>query len=149
MLDPMTWEQDDSGPHRVKGFKKPGLYRMPVTAIRSADEDSGGVAVDSATLLLIDANFFGDLQEVYDWDKATGSTGKVNANYHQALAEQIGTRFGLCTTPPAKFKSEFIGDGYYTLNPSAIKPAPESQHTKTNATKSKTRARAKRHGRRA
>jgi hypothetical protein len=146
MLDPMTWEQDDSGPHRVKGFKKPGLYRMPVTAIRGADAETGGVAVDSATLLLIDANFFADLQEAYDWDKATDSNGKVNALYHQALAEQIGTRFGLCTTPPAKFKSEFIGDGFYTLNPGAIGPAPHSGPATPTRTKSTGPARAKRAG---
>ena len=129
MLDPMTWETDDSGPPRVKAFKKPGLYRMPVTAIRSADEESGGVAVDSATLLLIDGAFFADLQEAYDWDKAAGSNGELNAKYHQALAEQIGTRFGLCTTPPAKFKRAFIGDGYYTLDPNQIEPAPYPQPT--------------------
>lgn len=122
MLDPMTWEQDNSGPHRVKKFKKPGLYRMPVTAIKSADEDTGGVAVDSATLLLIDGAAFADLQEVYDWDKATGSNGSINIKYHQRLAEQIGSRFAVVTTPPRKFKSEFVGDGEYTLDPNKIEP---------------------------
>lgn len=122
MLDPMTWEADESGPHRVKEFKKPGLYRMPVTAIKSAEEDGEGVAVDSATLLLIDSAFFPELQDRYDWTMACKKNGKLNTSYHQKLAEQIGTRFGVCTTPPKKFKSDFVGDGLYTLDPKQIVP---------------------------
>jgi hypothetical protein len=122
VLDPMTWE-DSGSPYKVKGFKKPGVYRMHVSAIKEADGDGQGVAVDSASLLVIDNAFFADLQEVYDWDKSTKSNGSLDRMYYAKLAERIGNRFGVCTTPPKKFKSEFVGDGFYTIDVKQIERA--------------------------
>jgi hypothetical protein len=125
LLDPMTWEQCSGGPYEVKKYKKPGLYRLHASAVRAADgADGRGVAVDSATLLLVDDAAFADLQEVYSWDDATaaGSAAKER-KYHAQLAADIGSRFGVCTTPPKKFKSQFIGDGEYTIDADLIEPA--------------------------
>ncbi len=120
VLDPMTWEEDTSGPHRVKKFTKPGLYRMPVSAIKDAEGKDCGVAVDSGTLLLVDNAAFGDLQDAYDWNRATTVSGSLDRKYHDTVAQTIGSRFGICTTPARKFKSEFVGDGFYTLDARAI-----------------------------
>jgi hypothetical protein len=116
VLDPMTWEEDSEGPYTVKNFTGPGLYRLPVAAIKEAKEDGRGVAVDSATLMFVDNAFYPDFVEAYDWDKANTKSGASDWKYHQQVAEQVGTRFGVCSTPPAKFKSQFIGDGFYTVD---------------------------------
>jgi hypothetical protein len=120
VIDPMTWEEDSDGPYRVPKFKKPGLYQLPVKAIRDAEGRKRGVAVDSATLLLIDNAFFTELQDCYDWDKATKSDGSLDVEYHNAIAGKIGSRFAVCTTPPEKFNSEFVGDGFYTIDAKQI-----------------------------
>ena len=122
VLDPMTWE-DSGGPYKVKSFKKPGLFRIHVSAIKEADGEGQGVAVDSATLLFVDNAFFADLLEVYSWDKSTKSNGALDKTYHAKIAEAIGNRFGVCTTPLKKLKSEFIGDGFYTIDVKQIERA--------------------------
>jgi hypothetical protein len=126
LLDPMTWEQCSGGPYKVKKYKKPGLYRLHASAVRAADgADGRGVAVDSATLLLIDDAAFADLQDVYSWDDSNPYSTAGQRKYHAKLAADIGSRFGVCTTPPKKFKSEFIGDGEYTIDAGLIEPAPD------------------------
>ncbi len=124
VLDPMTWEEDSDGPYRVPKFKKPGLYRLPVKAIKDAEGKKRGVAVDSATLLFIDNSFFSELQDHYDWDKATKSDGNIDPKYHNEIAAKIGSRFGVCSAPSAKFKSEFAGDGLYTIDAKKIEACP-------------------------
>ena len=124
VLDPMTWEEDSDGPYRVPNFKKPGLYRLPVKAIKDAEGKKRGVAVDSATLLLVDNAFFSELQDHYDWDKATKSNGSIDPKYHNEIAAKIGSRFGVCSAPSAKFKSEFVGDGLYTIDAKKIEACP-------------------------
>lgn len=122
VLDPMTAEEDSGGPYVVKDFKEPGLYRMPVSAIKAGDEEKRGVAVDSATLLFVDGAFLSAFHDAYEWEKAT-KKGDLDRAYHQRIAETIGTRFGVCTTPPAKYKSAFVGDGFYRIEVKNIKPA--------------------------
>ena len=116
VLDPMTGEEDSEGPYILKNFAGPGLYRLPVTAIKEAKEEGRGVTVDSATLLFVDNQFCLGLLNIYDWDKASTKSGDFDWNYHQSIAEQVGTRFGICSTPLAKYKSQFKGDGFYTLD---------------------------------
>lgn len=123
VLDPMMWEEDSEGPYIVKNFKGPGLYRLPVTAIKQAKEGKRNVAVDSATLIFIDNPFFDAFGDNYDWDKSTTKKGEISPKYYQAVAEKIGSRFGVCTTPPKKFKSEFQGDGFYTIDVKKIERA--------------------------
>jgi hypothetical protein len=125
LLDPMTWEQCSGGPYDVKKYKKPGLYRLHASAVRAADGTGDrGVAVDSATLLLIDDAAFADLQDVYSWDDSNPYSTAKQRKYHAQLAADIGNRFGVCTTPPKRFKSQFIGDGEYTIDADLIEPAP-------------------------
>ena len=120
VLDPMTAEEDSGGPYLIKNFKGAGLYRLPVSAIRSTENEKRGVAVDSATLLFVDNSFLSDLLQEYEWDKAISKNGDYDWKYHQQIAEGIGTRFGICSTPPKEFKSEFIGDGFYTVDVKGI-----------------------------
>jgi len=126
VLDPMTWEEDSEGPYILEKFNGPGLYRLPVTAIKNTEGKKRGVTVDSATLVFIDNEFFEAFGENYEWDKSTTKKGAVSSKYYQALAEKIGSRFGVCTTPPQKFKSEFQGDGFYTIEAKLIEPASGS-----------------------
>ena len=121
VIDPMTWEEDSGGPYHVPNFKKPGLYRLPVSAIKNAKKR--GVTVDSGTLLFIDNAFFPELPEHYEWDKAQKPNGSIDTNYHNQTATQLGSRFGICSAPPNKFKSEFVGDGFYTVDAKAIELA--------------------------
>jgi len=121
VLDPMTWEEDSEGPYEVKNFSGSGLYRLPVAAIKEAREDKRGVAVDSATLMFVDNALYPDFVESFEWDKANTKSGDPDWNYHQQIAEQIGTRFGVCSTPPAKYKSQFTGDGFYTVDAKRIR----------------------------
>jgi hypothetical protein len=60
--------------------------------------------------------FYPDFVDAYDWDKANTTSGELDRKYHQQVAEQVGTRFGVCSAPPAKFKSQFNGDGFYTVD---------------------------------
>jgi hypothetical protein len=119
VVDPMTWEEDSGGPCRIENFDGPGFYRLPVSAIKNAEET--GVAVDSATLLLIDNEFFPALQEAYEWAKAVKPSGRNDWKYHDEIAAQIGNRFGICTTPSKRFKSDFRGDGFYQVDTKNIK----------------------------
>jgi len=123
VLEPMTGEEDSGGPYTVKNFKKPGLYRMPVSAIKWAEDEERGVAVDSGSLLFVDNEFLPALIEEYDWDKAHTKSGAFNPAYHQEVAEKIGSRFGLCSVPPKRFKSEFQGDGFYRIDATQIRAA--------------------------
>ena len=115
VFDPMTWEEDSGGPYKVKAFKKPGVYRLHVSAIKEAD-GGRGVAVDAATLLFVDGAFAADLEEAYEWEKATDKRGALVLKYHEAVAAKIGSRFAVCTPPGRKFKSEFVGDGFYRID---------------------------------
>jgi hypothetical protein len=121
MLDPMTWEEDNGGPYEFKGKGfKPGLYRVPVSAVRGVDEtgegESRGVAVDSASLLMIDNAFYADLAENFDWEKSTGSSGRLKVKYLNEVARRIGNRFGFCSAPGVGSGHDFQGDGLYTLD---------------------------------
>ena len=120
VVDPMTWEEDVGGPYRINNFTKPGVYRLPVSAIKNECGEKRGVAVDSATLLFVDNAFFAELQDSYEWDKATASDGASDWNYHDKVAELIGNRFGICTPPPKQFKSKFQGDGLYGIDSKQI-----------------------------
>jgi hypothetical protein len=95
VVDPMTFEEDSGGPYKLKNFQ-PGLHRLPVAAIVEA-KGKRGVAVDSASLLLIDGAFYADLQEAFEWDKSHKSNGSLNKTYLDKVAKQIGNRFGLCS----------------------------------------------------
>jgi hypothetical protein len=119
VLDPMTGEEDDQGPYKVRAFKGPGVYALPVAAIRRGR--GRGVAVDSATLVFVDNAFYPEFRERYEWDKAITKRGGFRVSYHEELAEEAGTRFGVCSTPPTKFKSDFDGDGYWTIDVKAIR----------------------------
>jgi len=123
VLDPMTGEEDSGGPCTARQFKRPGLFRLPVTAIKAAKGKKSGVAVDSGTLLFVDNAFLPALLENYDWEKATTANGSPNPKYHQRIAEKIGTRFGICSTPSEEFKSDFTGDGEYAIDASKVVPA--------------------------
>lgn len=122
VLDPMTWE-DSGAPYKVKSYRKPGVYRIHVAAIKNAANQKRGVAVDSGTLLFVDNAYFANLQEVYDWDESTNSNGSPNKKYHEQVSKTIGNRFGVCTTPPRKFKSAFVGDGFYSIDVKAVERA--------------------------
>jgi len=124
-FDPMTWEEDSSGPYKVKGFKRPGLYRLHVSAIKEADGEGRGLAVDAATLLLVDGAFAADLQETYEWERATDKKGALARKYHDEVAAKIGSRFAVCTPPARKFKSAFVGDGIYTIDVTGVERVEE------------------------
>jgi hypothetical protein len=127
VLDPMTWEEDSGGPYRVPKFRKPGLYRLHVKAIKDADGKKRGVAVDSATLLLVDNASFAKLQDHYDWSNAVKANGSYDWKYHDEVVAKIGSRFAICSAPPKKFKSEFVGDGFYTIDTKAIGPSTKAR----------------------
>jgi len=114
VMDPMTGEEDDEGPYSVKSFEGPGVYKLPVRVIKQGSER--GVAVDSATLLFVDNAFLAEFIECYAWEKAMDKRGNFDLAYHQQVAEQVGTRFGICSPPPSRFKSDFIGDGFYSVH---------------------------------
>jgi hypothetical protein len=119
VFDPMTGEQNDEGPFKVKKFAGPGLYRAPVAAIKAARSGKRSVAVDSATLVFVDNEFAADLLGELDWSAAAGAKG-VRVSYLGELAAKIGSRFGICTPPPKRFKAEFQGDGMYTIDAKEI-----------------------------
>jgi hypothetical protein len=120
VVDPMTWEEDAGGPYLIKNFIKPGVYRLPVSAIKSASGNKRGVAVDSATLLFVDNAFFSELQDAFDWEKFAESDSAFDWHYCNEIAEAIGSRFGICTPPPEQFKSSFAGDGCYGIDAKRI-----------------------------
>lgn len=119
VFDPMTGEQNDGGPFNVKKFAGPGLYRAPVATIKAARSGKRAVAVDSATLVFVDNQAAADLLGELNWNSACGAKG-LKESYLNELAAKIGSRFGVCTPPPKKFKSEFRGDGMYTIDSSKI-----------------------------
>ncbi len=116
ILDPMTWEEDAGGPYVVKNYSKPGVYRLKTSAIKNAKGTKRGVAVDSATLLIIDNAYFAKLQDLYEWENAIKADGTIDPEYHNKIATKIGCRFAICTTPPSQFKSAFQGDGLYRID---------------------------------
>ncbi|MFN7141935.1 MAG: hypothetical protein ACK4UN_21660, partial [Limisphaerales bacterium] len=118
VVDPMTGEESDV--YSVKHFSGSGLYRLPVSAIKATEEK--GVVVDSGTLLFVDSKFLSPLLDVYDWKMATKATG-YDWGYHRKIAEEVGTRFGICSPPPKKFITEFIGDGVYRIDAKQVKLA--------------------------
>lgn len=118
VMDPMTGEEDDGGPYKVKNYKKPGVYKLPVSAIQEAD--GRGVAVDSGTLAFVDNAFLASWIDSYEWKQARTKKALIDVAYHQKVAEEIGSRFGICTPPPRKFKSAFRGDGFYKVDASKL-----------------------------
>jgi hypothetical protein len=130
MLDPMTWEEDGGGPYelKAKGFK-PGLYRIPVSAVRNAEGKTKksakgrGVAVDSASVVIVDNAFYADLAENFEWDKCTGTSGRLKVKYLDEVARRIGNRFGFCTAPGVGSGHDFEGDGLYVLDVKQIEHA--------------------------
>jgi hypothetical protein len=116
VLDPMTGEQNSDGPFKLKNFKGHGLYRIPVAAIKTARSNKRAIAVDSATLLFVDNRFLSTLLERYDWNKSVTRSGRIDQEYYEKVVTEVGTRFGICSPPPKRFKSDFDGDGFYTID---------------------------------
>ena len=119
-LDPSIWESDASGPLRVQNFSKPGLYRMHVSAIKRTKDAKKSVSVECGALLFVDNAFITELQDVFDWSKGIKDDGAYDWEYYDAIARRIGNRFGVCTAPPRKFKSQFTGDGVYRIEGAGI-----------------------------
>jgi hypothetical protein len=119
MIDPMTCEQSDRV-FKVNHFDGPGLYRLPVRGIKAARKKNGALAVDSGAILFVDNKFLAAFLEHYEWSKATNPKGDLDIKYHNEIAALIGSRFGICSSPPSRFKSEFKGDGFYTVNAAAV-----------------------------
>ena len=108
LADPMS---GTSRTFKLPSFK-PGLHRLPVSAIRPA-RGNAGVDVDSASLVFLDEDFHQPFTESFDWDKLA-STRKP-ARYLQKIADQLGTRFGYCTAPGLNSPHPFTGDGTWTI----------------------------------
>jgi hypothetical protein len=123
VMDPMTGEEDSDGPYTVNNFDGPGLYQLPVSSIKRAKEDGSGVAVDSGSLVFIDNEYLAPFVDAYDWDKSTKKDGDYDLAYHERIAKKLGIRFGICSAPPKKFKSQFVGDGFYRIDVKGIKKA--------------------------
>jgi hypothetical protein len=118
VTDPMLFDDSMSATYTLKKFK-PGVHRLPVSAIKDAGRRKG-VSVDSATLLFVDAALLADLAENFNWSDSMTSRHGYSPAYLNKIAKQIGTRFGLCTAPGTRSKHDFKGDGEYIIDVKAI-----------------------------
>ena len=105
----MTFEEDSGGPYKLKNFK-PGLHRLPIAAIKPA-KGKRGVAVDSASLILIDGAFYAHFQDTFEWDKSNTRKGTTDKAYLDKVAAKIGSRFAYCPLE---------GDGEWMIDVKAI-----------------------------
>jgi hypothetical protein len=111
MFDPMM------GGEEVAYFEiSPGIYRLPVSAIR-ATEDSGA-DVDSACLVFIDAAYLGHFVDAFYFEAY--HPDKPNEKMLAKVATRIGCRFAIC--PAEESDCDFDGDGRYTLDLSKLEP---------------------------
>ena len=106
--------------YRVKNFA-PGLYRLPVTAIKGTADRRPGVDVDGASLVFVDEAYFGAFAEAME--QADGPRRGRHEAHLQKVAERIGSRFGFCSAVVRKWRSDFGGDGRYGIDPRAAEPA--------------------------
>jgi hypothetical protein len=117
MCDPMTMDAGSALPIRISRFKH-GIYRFPISAIRSVAESRRAVSTDSASLVFCDAAFFTDLANAFDWEESIKKR-KGRWSYFEKIAESIGTRFAFCEAD-ADSSQDFQGDGGYTLDAKRI-----------------------------
>jgi hypothetical protein len=120
-IDPMLLS-GGGAVYRVRKFV-PGLYRLPVSAIKGVSDRRRGVDVDSGSMVFVDEAFFDAFTRAFDWDAGGRKTGVRHRAYLRQVAEQIGTRFGYCSAVVRKWRSDFGGDGTYEIDPSAVRPA--------------------------
>ena len=112
--------------YEIPGFK-PGVYRIPLSAIRSAqdpDAAESAVYVDTGTIFFVDADFRGRLGEIEAriWEE-TGDSYEI-MNRHEAVIEELGIRFDFLTAPGIDTGYDFQGDGAYCLDLSKIERIP-------------------------
>jgi hypothetical protein len=112
--------------YQIPNFK-PGLYRIPLSAIRSvqnAHEAESAIYVDTGTIFFVDADFRGRLGEIESriWDE-TGDSYEI-MNRHDAVVRELGIRFDFLTAPGVGMGYDFQGDGSYYLDLSNIKRIP-------------------------
>ena len=101
----------------------PGLYSVPLSAIRKAPEgldDSVQVFVDTGTIFLVDAEARGRLSEIEQrlWDE-TGDSYEI-INRHDQAVEELGMRFDFFSAPGVDSGYDFEGDGAYVLDLSQV-----------------------------
>lgn len=102
---------------------KPGLYRIPLSAIRTAqdaDADDSVVYVDTGTVFFVDADFRDRLGgiEARIWEE-TGDSYEIMKR-HEAVTDELGIRFDFLTAPGVDTGYDFQGDGSYYLDLSDI-----------------------------
>ncbi len=101
----------------------PGLYRIPVSAIRKAPqglEDSAVVYVDTGTMFFVDADFRDRFSAIEQrlWEETGDSYEIINA--HGAAVEELGVRFGFLFAAGVGSGYDFEGDGAYVLDMSLV-----------------------------
>jgi hypothetical protein len=101
----------------------PGLYSIPLSAIRKAPEDlqdEAKVYVDTGTMFFVDADFRQRLSEIEQrlWDE-TGDSYEILNRYEQVVAE-LGARFDFFSAPGIDTGFDFEGDGAYVLDLSKV-----------------------------
>ncbi len=90
----------------------PGVYRLPVSAIRGTD--GNGADVDSACLVFVDAAYQGSFVDAFDFERYRPS--KRSEKMLVTVAEKIGCRFAICPALEEASGCDFLGDGCYTLD---------------------------------
>ena len=106
---------------------EPGLYRIPLRAIRAvqdADAAESAVHVDTGTIFFVDADFRDRLGEIEAriWDE-TGDSYEI-MNRHESVIKELGVRFDFLTAPGIGMGCDFVGDGTYYLDLSNIERIP-------------------------
>lgn len=112
--------------YEIPNFK-PGLYRIPLAAIRTAQDPAAAesaVYVDTGTIFFVDADFRGRLGEIEAriWEE-TGDSYEI-INRHDVVVQELGIRFDFLTAPGTGTGYDFQGDGAYYLDLSAVERIP-------------------------
>ena len=105
----------------------PGLYRIPLSAIRKAPEgleEAAMVYVDTGTIFFVDADFRDRLSAIEQrlWEETGDSYEIINA--HRAVEEELGMRFDFLSAPGIGLGYDFEGDGAYVLDASQVERVP-------------------------
>lgn len=112
--------------YRMDDFE-PGMYRIPLKAIRRAtekeiaEEPGAVISVDTGTMYIVDAEYYERLREIESrmWEERKDDYYDFLGQY-DAVVSELGVKFNYVVAPGVDSGYDFVGDGSYVLDTSLI-----------------------------
>ena len=105
---------------------EPGLYTIPLKAIRNAlEKDQQGSAnviyVDTGTIYFVDADYYDKLRKIENriWEETKDMYQFIER--YDTVVRELGIKYNFALSPGVDSGYDFAGDGVYVLDASLIK----------------------------